>query len=1342
MKKYFSTFSISLLSVFFLFECKENGQSKVNQNLLKSQEQLQLRVDQEKREKKERRKLGFPDKHTELQKLMKTGHGQDGPTYEGGYQLKEFKKLQARNQNARQETEYFFIERGPGNISGRTRAFFVDVSDASQNTWFAGAASGGIWKTINGGNSWETSSTGLPNLGTNAIAQSQSNPNIIYAGTGEQYGGGDVNGSGLFKSTDHGQNWIQIISPDDIPAAQLIGRIIVNPENANEVLVSGTSSKWSRESVQSGIYKSIDGGVSWSESLLFRNGFVVDMILSDPKNWNIQYAAISGKGVYKSIDGGQSWSPKSIGIPNAERIELDISPVNSKIIWASEESGKLYVSKDRAETWSFVGELDDLENFDFLIQGSYDNAVLAHPFDSNKVYVAGVNIWEFTLTSTETTNQFFEFQNEGTEQFLDFVNFGAEYFDGIMDIGEVGYAGKVNIEILFGQGTQKAHRFTVGGSGPGVPDASYEYKDYVEVPFQVWDTENDRQLMVSFRDQQEDGTWNLIPANTTGTTSLHSREYLFIHLLNYDENPESNIAVNGGQTFKQMYNLWPVGSDNYTFLPSELPNSKIIISDIARKTIIRETYNISDAYSQYDGLNSISQSKPRSEDGIHPDHHSLHALNINFSDSTFNLLSTNDGGIYLSKTSKQPGHQDMDFEYVSMGLNTTQFYGADKMPGEERYIGGMQDNGTYLTPKGESSNASSNFDFALGGDGFEVLWNNRNPQKIIGSLYYNRFYSSSDGGVTWKSAQDGIADEDGPFLSRLANSRFYPDRIYAISANGIYISKNFGENWNLSPIPSDFWSSSNFTDIEVSESNANIVWVGNYMSENSRPFVSTDGGLTFTPTETYKDYPNMGPIIALNTHPTEDSTAFAQFAVDGLPKILKTKNLGQTWIDITEFDQSSGSSGNGFPNTVTEGLICFPNDPDHIWVATEIGIIESLNGGVSWSLLNSNLPLVKILDMKIQDDQVIIATYGRGIWSVTLPEIKREIIFAPIVNQVSINPEGKMRVALTYSDKFDSTQIVLDGKLIHSIGMQDVGSVSIDLDNLKLTGTEPFKTFAYKNGKAYESLESEFLLHEVFDVQNSYSTDFSGAFDQLAVSGFTTGFESGFLTPALHTTHPHPSSRELISILKTPVQIKEAEATLQFKEIVIVETGEVGASFGDDEFWDYVIVEGSTDGLNWIPFLDGYDSDTYPEWTTAYNSGRDGSPSLYKTRTIDMLETFDPNDVVLIRFRLFADAAITGWGWAIDDLAIQEEPLAFYENQKNNFSIHPNPIISSAQIEFRLDTKASVKVLDLQGKLVRSYHVGSGTSQVLFERGDLQSGIYLVSIETKDFIEMKKILIQ
>ena len=1341
MKKYILICIISLLSIFILSDFKESAETKVTRHSFKSQNKVQTLIKLEKKEKKERMRMGYPDKHAEIQRAIRTAHGQEGPTYEGDYKLRAFQELKSTSENARSEDAYEFIERGPGNIAGRTRAFFVDVSDASQNTWFVGAATGGIWKTTNGGASWVTSSSGLPNLSTNALVQSVSNPDIMYAGTGEQ-NTGDQNGSGLFKSTDHGQNWFQLIDPKDIPSLQMIGRIIVNPSNENEVVVIGSSSQWSLSTPTSGIYKSTDGGTSWEASLHFTNGFIGDMVISTPNEWNTQYASIQGSGVYKSVDGGNIWKLKSSGISSLNRIELAVSPVEPNIIWASEASGQLYLSKDGAETWSFMSEVNEAENFDFLLQGWYDNAIMAHPFDTNKVYVAGVNIWEFTATDTKRNSKVFDVENNGTEAFMGFINFSGGYLGGILEIGEVGYSNSVKVEVRFGQGTQKAHRFSVGGAGSGVPDASYQYEDYVEVPFQVWDLENDRQLMVSFRDQQEDGIWNLIPSNTDGASSLHSREYLFIHLLDYNETADENIASDGGQTYEQLYFMWPVGVNGYDFNPDALPSSEISFGLFDRETILRETYNISDAYGEYGGKNSMSQYLPRSEDGIHPDHHGLHSININLSDSTFNLLSTNDGGIYLSKSSKQPGHQDMDFEYVSTGYNTTQFYSADKMPGEDRYIGGMQDNGTYLTPKGESSNASTDFDFALGGDGFEVLWNNRDPQKVIGSIYYNSFYTSSDGGVNWEAAQDGIVEQDGPFLSRLTNSRTYPDRIYAISQNGIYISNNFGENWNLSPITSDAWVFSNYTDVEVSAADAKIVWAGGYMSENYRLFVSTDKGLTFTPTETYLDYPNMGPVTAIGSHPSDSNTAFALFSFDGLPKILKTEDLGKTWLDISGFNTETGLSDRGFPNVASHSFLCFTNNSDRIWVGTEIGIIESLNGGNSWALLNSNMPMVKILDMKIQDDQVIIATYGRGIWSVTIPEIQQEILFAPIVEQVSIHPEGTMTISLSYSDLFDSTEIFVNDNLIYSMDMQDIGSVSVDLDNLNLTGMETIKTLAYKDGKSYESLESQVLLHEVFDVQTSYSTDFSGAYDQLAFSGFTTGFESGFSTPALHTTHPHPSSIELISILKTPVQIKESEATLRFKEIVIVETGTAGTSFGDEEFWDYVIVEGSTDGLNWLPFLDGYDSDTYPEWTAAYNSGSAGSPSLYKTRTIDMLEAFDPDDVVLIRFRLFADAAVTGWGWAIDDLAIQEEPLAVYENQKNNFSIYPNPIISSAQIEFRLDTKASVKVLDLQGKLVRSYHVASGTSQILFERGDLQSGIYLVSIETKDFIEMKKILIQ
>ena len=1340
MKKYFFVFSSSLL-IILLFNSRESYQIKISKNLLKPQERSHLIINKEKKERKERIRMGYPDKHTEIQKLMKTGFGKGGPTYEGGYQLKEFKKLQARNQNARQETEYFFIERGPGNISGRTRAFIVDASDASQNTWFAGAATGGVWKTINGGSSWEPYSTGLPNLGTNALAQSMSNPDVIFAGTGEQYGGGDINGSGLFKSTNHGQDWFQIISPDEIPAAQQIGRIIINPENTNEVVVSGTSSKWSQESVKSGIYKSLDGGISWSESLLLTNGDVVDMVLNDPTNWNIQYAAIAGRGVYKSTNGGQNWLGKSIGLPsNPGRIELGISPINSKIIWASEENGVLYVSKDGAESWSFVGELNSSQNFNFLIQGSYDNAVLAHPFDADKVYIGGVNLWEFTLTDSVKSVKNLELRKSNTEDFLAFIDFGGAQFGGIMDIGEVGLSRIENIELRFGQGTQKAHRFTVNGAGSGVNDSNYKYEDYVEVPFQVWDVNNDKQLMASFRDQQEDGKWNLIPANTTSESSLHSREYLFIHLIEYNESPNSNIAINGGQTFQQMYFFWPVGIENYTFDPFDLPISQIEIGFFNKQTIVRETFNISDAYNQFDGNNSLLNNKPANgENAVHPDHHSLHAININTSDQTFNLLSTNDGGIYLSKLSKQPGHEDMSFDFVSTGFNTTQFYAADKMPGEDRYIGGMQDQGTYLSPEEGSSNASSAYRYVIGGDGFEVLWNNRDPKKVIGSMYYNLFESSSDGGQTWNSASNGIG-EDGPFLSRLANSRSYPDRIYAVGANGVYKSNNFGENWNLTPIESDYWLSSNYTDLEVSESNANIIWAANYMSETKRVFVSTDGGLTFTPTETYSEFPNMGPVIAINTHPKEDSTAFAQFAIDGLPKVLKTEDLGKTWVDITGFDPNEGSSHRGFPNTVVEGLICFPNDPRHMWVATDIGIVESMNGGESWNLINSNLPMVKILDMKIQDDQIIIATYGRGIWSVTIPEIEQEIVFAPNVVNVEIDLTGQTTLKLIYSDLFDSTHIFVDDEIVYSDQEQTMGPVNFTINNLNLNGKKSFHTVAYRDGSSYESIESEFLMYEVFDPQISYSTDFSNI-SEVAVDGFNIGYKPGFSDLALHSRHDYPASKELIAVLKTPIQVQETDATIEFKEIVIVETGQANTTYGDEEFWDYVILEGSTDGINWNPLLDGYDSDSDEEWLSAYNSQKNGDPSMYKERTINILDSFNPGDEILIRFRLFSDPGVQAWGWVIDDLVIQEAPLKIKKDEEVDWEIYPNPITDFININLKIKTKGLIKILDLQGKVIQTQLVAPETEAILFERGDLQAGIYLVSLESQGFNQIKKILV-
>ena len=195
-----------------------------------------------------------PEIFAEIEKMIRTGYGQEAPTYQAGYQWDAYNKMKNNAQRARATDVYTFVERGPANYAGRTRALIVDAADPTQNTWFAGAASGGIWKTTNGGATWKTSSVGLPNLGTNALAKSATNPNVLYAGTGEQ-NAGNINGQGLFKSTNHGESWFPIINPLTIPDLQMIGRITVNPTNENQLVVVGRNSSWDPFTISSGIYK-------------------------------------------------------------------------------------------------------------------------------------------------------------------------------------------------------------------------------------------------------------------------------------------------------------------------------------------------------------------------------------------------------------------------------------------------------------------------------------------------------------------------------------------------------------------------------------------------------------------------------------------------------------------------------------------------------------------------------------------------------------------------------------------------------------------------------------------------------------------------------------------------------------------------------------------------------------------------------------------------------------------------------------------------------------------------------------------------------------------------------
>ena len=190
--------------------------------------------------------------------------------------------------------------------------------------------------------------------------------------------------------------------------------------------------------------------------------------------------------------------------------------------------------------------------------------------------------------------------------------------------------------------------------------------------------------------------------------------------------------------------------------------------------------------------------------------------------------------------------------------------------------------------------------------------------------------------------------------------------------------------------------------------------------------------------------------------------------------------------------------------------------------------------------------------------------------------------------------------------------------------------------------------------------------------QDSYGNDFNNTTaslqDFFGSQEFSIRVETGFTNGAIHTNHPYPEGQgspnnrfEWVYQLRIPIRVKETEATIKFDEVVLIEPGETGSAFPSENFFDYVVVDGSKDGgVTWTTIANGYDSRDFAPWLTRYNSAISndisaavGDPGLFKTRILNLQDKFDTNDEVVIRFRLFSDPGAAGWGWAIDNLKIQ-----------------------------------------------------------------------------------------
>ena len=298
---------------------------------------------------------------------------------------------------------------GPAFMSGRISDIAIDPND--QSTWYVGVGSGGVWKTVNEGTTWEAIFENEDAYSIGCITIDPNNSNTIWVGTGENISGRHVGyGAGVYLSLDGGKNWENM----GLPNSEHIGMIRVDPRDSNVVFVAAQGPLWSGGGDR-GLYKSTDGGKNWRKVLGNGHGNTelddrytgVSEVHMDPRDPDVMYAVTwqrfrnvavlldggPATGIHKSEDGGETWRELTEGLPEEvmAKTGIAISPQNPDVLYATIElanrTGAMYRSEDRGESW--------VKGADYAAGGTgphYYNELWASPHQFDRVYHADVNL--------------------------------------------------------------------------------------------------------------------------------------------------------------------------------------------------------------------------------------------------------------------------------------------------------------------------------------------------------------------------------------------------------------------------------------------------------------------------------------------------------------------------------------------------------------------------------------------------------------------------------------------------------------------------------------------------------------------------------------------------------------------------------------------------------------------------------------------------------------------------------------------------------------------------------------------------------------------------------------
>jgi len=276
------------------------------------------------------------------------------------------------------------------------------------DVYYFGSTAGGVWKTTDGGLNWrpifDKTKDASPSIG--AIALSESDPNVIYVGTGEAcIRGNIVGGNGVYKSIDAGKTWKAVGLSD----THAIGRLIVHPKNPDVAFVAALGHPFA-DNEERGIFRTLDGGKTW-EKVLYKDAKSGGIdITFDPSNANILFAALwqarrtpwsmdsggPGSGLYRSIDGGTTWKElKGHGLPEGVlgRIGVTVSGASPNRVWAvlEAEKGGIYRSDDGGDSWRLM-----TDDHRFRQRAWYYSHIFADPKSAETVYILNTGAYRST----------------------------------------------------------------------------------------------------------------------------------------------------------------------------------------------------------------------------------------------------------------------------------------------------------------------------------------------------------------------------------------------------------------------------------------------------------------------------------------------------------------------------------------------------------------------------------------------------------------------------------------------------------------------------------------------------------------------------------------------------------------------------------------------------------------------------------------------------------------------------------------------------------------------------------------------------------------------------------